>query len=148
MASNRRALCVGINKFKNSPSTALHGCVNDTRDMTSVLKGFLGLTSKDITTLTDARATKVNIMKNLQSMVAGAKAGKYGYLVFCLSSHGTQIPQLECQATVRKARILVPGTEKAKKTKPVKKKSLNCKYFFSREQAKKYVNPPTIWNLL
>jgi hypothetical protein len=65
MASNRRALCAGINKFKNYPSAALQGCVNDTRDRTSVLKDFLGFTSKDITTLTDARATKVNIMKNL-----------------------------------------------------------------------------------
>jgi hypothetical protein len=44
MASNRRALCVGINKFKNYPSAALQGCVNDTRDMTSVLKDFLGFT--------------------------------------------------------------------------------------------------------
>jgi len=94
MASNRRALCVGINKFKNYPSAALQGCVNDTRDMTSVLKAFLGFTGKDITTLTDARATKVNIMKNLQSMVAGAKAGKYSYLVFSLSSHGTQVPDV------------------------------------------------------
>lgn len=33
------------------------------------------------------------------------------------AGHYTQIPQLECQATVRKARILAPGTEKAKKSK-------------------------------
>jgi hypothetical protein len=92
MATNRRALCVGINKFKNYPSASLQGCVNDARDMASVLKDFLGFTSKDITMLTDAQATKVNIMKNLQSMVAGAKEGKYSYLVFSLSSHGSQVP--------------------------------------------------------
>jgi hypothetical protein len=31
-------------------------------------------------------------MKNLTSMVADAKAGKFNYLVFSLSSHGTQVP--------------------------------------------------------
>ena len=92
MATNRKALCVGINKFKKYPSASLQGCVNDARDMSSLLKDFLGFTAKDITILTDARATKANIMKNLQSMVAGAKQGKYSYLVFSLSSHGTQVP--------------------------------------------------------
>jgi metacaspase-1 len=31
-------------------------------------------------------------MSNLKSMVADAKAGRYSYLVFSLSSHGTQVP--------------------------------------------------------
>jgi hypothetical protein len=39
------------------------------------------------------------------------------------AGHYTQIPQLECQATVRKARIMAPDTEKAKKAKRVKKKN-------------------------
>jgi uncharacterized caspase-like protein len=92
MASNRRALCVGINNFKNYPSSALQGCVNDAHDMASVLKDFLGFTDKDMTILTDAQATKQNIMGNLQKMVADAKKGLYSYLVFSLSSHGTQVP--------------------------------------------------------
>ena len=92
MASNRKALCVGINNFKNLPSAALQGCVNDARDMAALLKELLGFTAADITILTDAQATKANIMKNLSSMVAAAKAGKFNYLVFSLSSHGTQVP--------------------------------------------------------
>lgn len=92
MASNRKALCVGINQFKNYPSSALQGCVNDARDMAAVLKELLGFTDTDITTLTDAQATKANIMSTLKSMAADAKAGKYSYLVFSLSSHGTQVP--------------------------------------------------------
>ena len=92
MASNRRALCVGINNFKNYPSAALQGCVNDAHDMASVLKDFLGFTDQDITILTDSQATKQNIMGNLQKMVADAKQGIYSYLVFSLSSHGTQVP--------------------------------------------------------
>lgn len=92
MTSHRRALCVGINKFKNYPTAALRGCVNDVQDMTSILKRFLGFSDSDITQLTDARATKARIMKNLRSMVESAKKGKYTYLVFSFSSHGTQIP--------------------------------------------------------
>lgn len=92
MASNRKALCVGINQFKNYPSSNLQGCVNDAHDMGALLKDLLGFTAGDITTLTDAQATKANILSNLKSLVADAKAGKYSYLVFSLSSHGTQVP--------------------------------------------------------
>src|SRR5579871_2768583 len=89
-----KALCVGVNVFKNYPQSTLQGCVNDAHEMASVLKTYLGFTDKDITLLTDAQATKQNIMANLKTMVADAKAGKLGYLVFSMSSHGTQIPDL------------------------------------------------------
>jgi hypothetical protein len=92
MPSNRRALCVGINAFKNYPSATLQGCVNDAKDMAAVLKELLGFTDTDITILTDAQATKAAILKQLQTMVADAKAGKLSYVVFSLSSHGTQLP--------------------------------------------------------
>lgn len=88
----RRALCVGINKFKNYPNSALQGCVNDANDMETLLKQWLGFSPGDIVKLTDAQATKANIMKNLGEMVDGAKKGRYSYLVFSLSSHGTQVP--------------------------------------------------------
>jgi hypothetical protein len=52
----------------------------------------MGFKNDDITILTDAKATKANIMKNLASMVADAKAGKSSYLDFSFSSHGTQVP--------------------------------------------------------
>ncbi len=92
MPSNRRALFVGINKFKNLPAATLQGCVNDANDMAKLHKELLGFTAADITLLTDAKATKSNIMKNLGAMVADAKAGRRNYLVFSLSSHGTQVP--------------------------------------------------------
>ncbi|HLB70440.1 MAG: caspase family protein [Candidatus Methanoperedens sp.] len=92
MVSNKKALCVGINNFKNLPDAALKGCVNDANDMSALLKDLLGFADSDIVKLTDAQATKANIMNNLKSMVADAKAGKLSYLVFSLSSHGTQVP--------------------------------------------------------
>jgi metacaspase-1 len=92
--SGRRALCVGINHFKNYSNATLQGCVNDANDMSAVLKSLLGFQQGDITILADNQATKANIINNLQDMVAGAKAGKYSYLVFSMSSHGTQVPDV------------------------------------------------------
>jgi len=90
--SNRKALCVGINNFKNFPDAALQGCVNDANDMAGIFKSYLGFDTSDVTVLTDAGATKAAIMSNLKTMVDGAKAGQYSYLAFSLSSHGTQVP--------------------------------------------------------
>jgi metacaspase-1 len=90
--AGRKALCVGINKFKNLPSATLQGCVPDAENMTLLLQKALGFAGSDITTLTDSQATKANIMSALKEMVKGAKDGKYSYLVFSISSHGTQVP--------------------------------------------------------
>ncbi|HEX8115369.1 MAG TPA: caspase family protein [Kofleriaceae bacterium] len=92
--SDRVALNVGINVFQNYPSATLQGCVNDAHDMAGLLQQLLGFNSSDITVLTDKDATKTNIMGKLKDMVDGAKAGRYRYLVFSLSSHGTQVPDL------------------------------------------------------
>ena len=94
MAGNKKALCVGINRFKHFPGAALQGCVADAKDMAAMLQTFCGFGGADITTLYDAKATKANILKNLSAMVNGAKKGKYAYLVFSLSSHGTQVPDI------------------------------------------------------
>ncbi len=90
----KKALCVGINNFKNYPDSALQGCVNDANDMESLLKKWHGFGATEIVKLTDAKATKANIMKSLKEMVTGAKKGKYDHLVFSMSSHGTQVPDL------------------------------------------------------
>jgi hypothetical protein len=96
--TGKKALCVGINKFKNLPQgNWLNGCVNDTADMISLLKKYMGFTDNDIVRLTDDQATKKNIIDNLTEMVNGAKAGKYNNLVFSFSSHGTQVPDLDAE---------------------------------------------------
>jgi metacaspase-1 len=88
----KKALCVGINNFKNYPSNALQGCINDANDMEALLIKYMGYSPVDIVKLTDTTATKVNIMKSLKEMVEGAKAGKYDGIIFSMSSHGTQVP--------------------------------------------------------
>ncbi|MGB8247264.1 MAG: caspase family protein [Chlorobiaceae bacterium] len=88
----KKALCVGINRFRNYPSATLNGCVNDAREMKKLLTDHFGFSPGSVATLTDSKATKRNIMARLQEMVDGAVAGKYDYLVFSFSSHGTQVP--------------------------------------------------------
>ena len=90
--AGKKALCIGVNQYQNLPDATLHGCVNDVKNMESILTKFMGFAAEDIVELTDAQATKINIMNNLKEMVDGAKAGKYNYLVFSMSSHGTQVP--------------------------------------------------------
>jgi metacaspase-1 len=91
LMAGKKALLVGINKFANYAQFTLNGCVNDAKDMAALYKDLLGFKSSETTILTDAQATKANIMAALKAMVADAKAGKLNYLVFSLSSHGTQM---------------------------------------------------------
>lgn len=87
----KRAICVGINKFANYPQFALQGCVNDAKDMAALCKSLLGFKASEVSVLTDAQATKANIMAKLKAAVADAKAGKLNYILFSWSSHGTQM---------------------------------------------------------
>jgi metacaspase-1 len=71
LPGTRKALGVGINKFKNLPSrNYLQGCVNDANDMGALLSKYQGFSKTDIVKLTDGQATKTEIMKNLTEMVA------------------------------------------------------------------------------
>lgn len=110
----KKALCVGINNFKNYPSYALQGCVRDANDMEALLKKWVGFTPGDITKLTDSKATKKNIMNNLKKMVDGAIQGKYNYLVFSLSSHGTQVPDKNGDESDKADEAICPYDLKAK----------------------------------
>lgn len=92
MDIRKKALTIGINKFKNFPQYTLNGCVNDVENITALLKQSLGFNSSEIMKLTDEQATKANIMEALKDMVQQAKAGKYNYLLVHLSTHGTQVP--------------------------------------------------------
>jgi hypothetical protein len=89
--AGKKAILVGINKFANYAQFTLNGCVNDAKDMAAMYKDLLGFKASEITMLTDAKATKANIMSNLKAAVADAKRGKINYIVFSLSSHGTQM---------------------------------------------------------
>lgn len=84
------ALCVGINRFENLPTTGwLNGCVNDAKDFAGLLTESYGFARRNVTVLLDAKATKTSVMGKLQTMIRRAKPGDH--LVFTFSSHGTQV---------------------------------------------------------
>jgi len=89
--ASKKALCVGINHFLNYPEATLNGCVADANAMSALFQKYCDVNQSEIMLLTDARANKANIMKNLSEMVSGAKSGKYSALFFSFSSHGTQV---------------------------------------------------------
>jgi pimeloyl-ACP methyl ester carboxylesterase len=83
----RRALCVGINAYRD-PYT-LSGCVPDADRWSAVLQG-LGF---EIDVLKDAQATRKEIMERLTKIVRGSRAGDA--IVFQYSGHGYQLPDLD-----------------------------------------------------
>jgi metacaspase-1 len=87
-----RAVCVGINEFQTLPQSSwLNGCVNDAEDIAATLKKN-GFTSRNVTVLRDAEATKPAIVNALRSMLSKSKPGDE--VLFSYSSHGTQVPDL------------------------------------------------------
>ena len=92
----KRALCVGINQFSHLPMASwLNGCVNDATDMAAMLRKR-GFAPRAVTVLTDAQATKANVMGALTKLVETAKEGDH--IVFSFSSHGTQVPDTDGDA--------------------------------------------------
>jgi hypothetical protein len=81
-----RALLVGINAYPNAP---LRGCVNDVLLMTKLLHEH-GFDDKEITLLTDRRATKAQISRELQRLVRGLEPGDR--IIYHFSGHGVQLP--------------------------------------------------------
>lgn len=84
MGRNRRALCVGINRYRRQP---LSGCVADARAWAQTLQ-TLGF--GEVRVLTDEEATREAILRELQGLVSRSVAGDL--IVFQFSGHGTTLP--------------------------------------------------------
>ncbi len=82
-----KALLVGINDYKKVRD--LRGCINDVSDVRFTLTSLYGFNTSQIRVLTDARATKENILVRLNWLLDGAKKGDT--LIFHFSGHGSQI---------------------------------------------------------
>jgi metacaspase-1 len=84
----KRAFCVGINDYPIDGAD-LKGCVNDANQWAQLLLDHFDFASPDIRVLTDAGATKENILAGVKDLLAGASRGDV--LVFTNSSHGSYI---------------------------------------------------------
>jgi hypothetical protein len=85
-----RALCVGINKFRDRDIRPLRGCVNDARDIAEILVEQYGFDANCVRLLLDEQATKANYLTHLDWLITGARAGDT--VVLFTSSHGSHIP--------------------------------------------------------
>jgi len=85
----KKALLVGINKYKPELGADLHGCVNDVENMHHLLTTKFGFDPENIRTVIDDRATKQGILDRLKWLLDGAKAGDE--LLFHYSGHGSQV---------------------------------------------------------
>ncbi|MGH3693672.1 MAG: caspase family protein [Pseudonocardiaceae bacterium] len=89
----KKALCIGIDDYGNQGAPEmgmttlnLHGCVNDAHDWANLLVRHYNFSVGDVTLLTDADATRANILKGIKNLIAGARQGDI--LVLTNSSHG------------------------------------------------------------
>lgn len=88
----KKAFCVGINDYPIEGAD-LKGCVNDAHQWASLLTDHFDFNSSDVNLITDAEATKANVLAGLKDLLAGA--GNGDVLVFTNSSHGSQIPDTD-----------------------------------------------------
>ena len=101
----KRALLVGINRYK-IPGADLRGCVNDVKNMRSVLSRYYGFADKDIRTLTDLQATKKAMQSEITRLIGKAKAGDV--LLFHYSGHGSNVPDRNGDEADARDEILCP----------------------------------------
>ena len=95
----RRALCVGIDHYRDSP---LAGCVRDAQAWSRVLSEL----SFEVHSLFDAAATRHAVLDALRSLIESAQPGEL--LVFQYSGHGTQVQDLNGDEADRYDEALVP----------------------------------------
>jgi len=83
----RRALLIGINKYKSDSVPNLNGAVNDILRMEGILKSRYGFTH--IRKVTDGDASRAGILAALERIVDEARPGDIVYLHY--SGHGSQV---------------------------------------------------------
>lgn len=85
---SKKSLHIGINDY---PGTAndLRGCVNDANGWKNLLESQYGFETKS---LLDKDATGKNVVREMQNLVASAKAGDH--IVITYSGHGTNVRDL------------------------------------------------------
>src|SRR5262245_39211298 len=101
----KKALLIGINRYK-IPGAYLRGCVNDLKNIQSVLTTYFGFANKDIAVLTDYAATTKAIKNEITKLVSGAKKGDVILLHY--SGHGANVPDTNGDEADHRDEILCP----------------------------------------
>lgn len=101
----KKALLIGINRYQ-IPGADLRGCVNDVKNMQSVLTTYFGFATKDIAVLTDRAATTKAMRSEITKLVSGAKKGDVILLHY--SGHGANVPDKNGDEADHRDEILCP----------------------------------------
>jgi hypothetical protein len=102
---SKKAVLIGVNRYQ-IPGADLRGCVNDVKNLSSVLTQHYGFGSSDVMTLVDDKATKKNIQAAIKQTVGGAKKGDVVLLHF--SGHGSNVPDNDGDEADYRDEILCP----------------------------------------
>lgn len=101
----KRAVLIGINKYQ-IPGADLSGCVNDVKNLSEALKTYYGFTDKDLTTLTDLKATKKAMQAAIKKLIRSGKKGDV--LLLHYSGHGSNVPDDNGDEADKRDEILCP----------------------------------------
>lgn len=102
MPKKRTAFLVGINY--TGTVNELYGCINDTKNVEELLKNKYNFTN--VALLNDETATKQNILKGLQTLLANTESGDTAFFMF--SGHGTCTADLNKDETDGQDELIVP----------------------------------------
>ncbi len=104
--SRKLALLVGINEYQNG-ANPLRGCVNDVQLQKELLTHRFGFNPNDIRILTDAQATRQNILTTFEEhLINQAKPGDV--VVFHFSGHGSRVVDPDKDTSDGRNSTLVP----------------------------------------
>jgi len=101
----KRAVLIGINRYR-VPGADLRGCVNDVKNLQQILTTYCGFSAKDITTLTDLKATKKAMQSAIKKLVASGRKGDV--LLLHYSGHGANVPDDNGDEADHRDEILCP----------------------------------------
>jgi metacaspase-1 len=101
----KKAVLIGINRYR-IPGADLRGCVNDVKNIQSVLTRSYGFKGGDITVLTDFAATKKGIESAIRKLVQGGRKGDV--LLVHFSGHGSNVPDNDGDEADDRDEILCP----------------------------------------
>ena len=101
----KRAVLIGINRYQ-IPGADLSGCVNDVKNLSEALKTYYGFTDKDLTILTDLKATKKAMQAAIKKLIRSGKKGDV--LLLHYSGHGSNVPDDNGDEADKRDEILCP----------------------------------------
>jgi len=101
----KRAVLIGINRYQIRGAD-LRGCVNDVKNVASVLTRFYGFPQSNITVLTDYRANKRAMEAAIQRLIEKSRRGDVLFLHY--SGHGSNVPDDNGDEADNRDEILCP----------------------------------------